>query len=71
MLYAELPQHSTSAEARGIGLTSALSQSFVIVLCGWLGGFGKKEEGQLLTIEQVGEILKGMRDILSTQMTLC
>jgi hypothetical protein len=32
---------------------------FSILLCGWLGGFGKCETGQLLTIEEVGEIMKG------------
>ncbi|KAK0336772.1 Translin-1 [Friedmanniomyces endolithicus] len=28
-----------------------------ILLCGWLGGFGKSEAGQLLTIEDVGEVM--------------
>ncbi|TKA66889.1 hypothetical protein B0A55_00592 [Friedmanniomyces simplex] len=28
-----------------------------ILLCGWLGGFGKGETGQLLTIEDVGGIM--------------
>lgn len=31
---------------------------FSILLCGWLGGFGKSETGQLLTIEEVGQILQ-------------
>lgn len=34
------------------------SQCFSILLCGWLGGFGKSETGQLLTIEEVGQILQ-------------
>ncbi|KAK3114488.1 Translin-1 [Teratosphaeriaceae sp. CCFEE 6253] len=29
---------------------------FSILLCGWLGGFGKGDVGQLLTIEEVGGI---------------
>ncbi|KAK0265873.1 Translin-1 [Friedmanniomyces endolithicus] len=28
-----------------------------ILLCGWLGGFGKGEAGQLLTIEDVGQVM--------------
>ncbi|KAK1065322.1 Translin-1 [Friedmanniomyces endolithicus] len=28
-----------------------------ILLCGWLGGFGKSEAGQLLTIEDVGQVM--------------
>ncbi|KAK1061169.1 Translin-1 [Friedmanniomyces endolithicus] len=28
-----------------------------ILLCGWLGGFSKGEAGQLLTIEDVGEVM--------------
>lgn len=31
---------------------------FSILLCGWLGGFGKKEVGQLITIDEVGSIMK-------------
>ncbi|KAF2169879.1 hypothetical protein M409DRAFT_20292 [Zasmidium cellare ATCC 36951] len=34
------------------------SVCFSILLCGWLGGFGKNEAGQLLTIEEVGQILQ-------------
>ncbi|KAK5748138.1 Translin-1 [Elasticomyces elasticus] len=30
-----------------------------ILFCGWLGGFGKGETGQLLTIEDVGTIMGG------------
>jgi hypothetical protein len=37
---------------------------FAILLCGWLGGMGTRskaaEQGKLLTIEEVGEILNGM-----------
>jgi hypothetical protein len=37
---------------------------FAILLCGWLGGMGTSskaaEQGKLLTIEEVGEILNGM-----------
>ena len=32
-------------------------QCFTILLCGWLGGFGKNEPGKLLTIEEVGQVL--------------
>lgn len=35
-------------------------QCFSILLCGWLGGFGKNEAGQLLTIEEVGQVLQSM-----------
>lgn len=42
-------------------------QVFAVVLCGWLGGFQedevRKESGRLLTIEEVGEILSGMKII--------
>ena len=42
-------------------------QVFAVVLCGWLGGFQedkvRKESGRLLTIEEVGEILNGMKII--------
>jgi len=31
-----------------------------VLLCGWLGGFGKGEKGRLLTIEDVGGIMNGM-----------
>ncbi|KAK5018523.1 Translin-1, partial [Cryomyces antarcticus] len=35
---------------------------FTILLCGWLGGFaseaGEAKQGRLLTIEEVGEIMK-------------
>lgn len=34
-------------------------QAFAITLCGWLGGFGKAKEAELLTIEEVGMIMKG------------
>lgn len=41
-----------------------LIQTFAVVLCGWLGGFGGASEqaqpGRLLTIEEVGQILEGM-----------
>ncbi|KAK3691730.1 Translin-1 [Vermiconidia calcicola] len=30
---------------------------FSILLCGYLGGFGKAEGGQLLTIEEVGQVM--------------
>ncbi|KAK5116967.1 hypothetical protein LTR62_006688 [Meristemomyces frigidus] len=30
---------------------------FSILLCGWLGGFGKGETGQLLDMEEVGKIM--------------
>ncbi|KAK4635513.1 Translin-1 [Fulvia fulva] len=33
------------------------SVCFTILLCGWLGGFGKNETGKLLTIEEVGQVL--------------
>ncbi|KAM3418618.1 Translin-1 [Cercospora zeina] len=33
------------------------SSTFNILLCGFLGGFGKTESGQLLTIEEVGGIM--------------
>ena len=36
-----------------------LSQCYSILLCGWLGGFGKGEPGQLLTLEDVGKIMNG------------
>ena len=43
---------------------SDLKQTFAIVLCGWLGGFGgasgQAQPGRLLTIEEVGQILQGM-----------
>lgn len=32
-------------------------QTFNILLCGFLGGFGKTETGQLLTIEEVGSVM--------------
>jgi len=35
-----------------------MRQCFSILLCGWLGGFGKKEVGQLITIDEVGSIMK-------------
>jgi len=35
------------------------TQIFTILLCGWLGGYNSKESGRLLTIEEVGEIMKG------------
>ncbi|KAK3065051.1 hypothetical protein LTS18_012498 [Coniosporium uncinatum] len=31
---------------------------FTILFCGWLGGYNSKESGRLLTIEEVGEIMK-------------
>lgn len=34
------------------------SQTFNILLCGFLGGFGKTEGGQLLTIDEVGGIMQ-------------
>jgi len=42
-----------------------------VILCGWLGGFGKGEEGQLLTIEQVGGILKGEENISTSGSFPC
>ena len=36
-----------------------LVQCYSILLCGWLGGFEKGETGKLLTIEEVGGIMKG------------
>lgn len=37
------------------------------MLCGWLGGFGTKTEGQLLPVERVGEIMNGSAlSVLST-----
>lgn len=36
-----------------------LAQCFSILLCGYLGGFGKSAGGQLLTIEDVGQIMNG------------
>lgn len=43
---------------------SNLKQTFAVVLCGWLGGFGEvsgqAQPGRLLTIEEVGQILQGM-----------
>lgn len=32
-------------------------QTFSILLCGWLGGFGKAEPGKLLSIEDVGAVM--------------
>lgn len=32
---------------------------FGILFCGWLGGMGA-EQGKLFTIEETGEILRGM-----------
>ncbi|KAI9724703.1 MAG: hypothetical protein M1828_003572 [Chrysothrix sp. TS-e1954] len=32
--------------------------AFAVVLCGWLGGFGRGREGGLLTIDDVGHVLK-------------
>ncbi|CAK4030576.1 probable translin [Lecanosticta acicola] len=34
-----------------------ICKCFSILLCGWLGGFGKGETGQLLTLEDVGGIM--------------
>ncbi|EGP91235.1 unnamed protein product [Zymoseptoria tritici ST99CH_3D7] len=34
------------------------SSCFSILLCGWLGGFGKGQTGSLLTIEEVGAVMK-------------
>lgn len=43
---------------------SDFKQTFAIVLCGWLGGFGgisgQAQPGRLLSIEEVGQILQGM-----------
>lgn len=41
------------------GFADGVRKSYLVVLYGWLGGFGGKE-GRLLTIEEVGEILKGL-----------
>lgn len=34
-------------------------QCYSILLCGYLGGFGKPASGQLLTIEEVGGLMGG------------
>jgi len=39
-------------------------QIFTILFCGWLGGYNSKESGRLLTIEEVGEIMKGITTFL-------
>lgn len=37
-------------------------QCYSILLCGYLGGFGKPASGQLLTIEEVGGLMGGEFD---------
>lgn len=43
---------------------------FTILFCGWLGGYapvgGEKKTGRLLTIEEVGAIMKGNYYMLQT-----
>ncbi|KAF7195555.1 Translin [Pseudocercospora fuligena] len=36
------------------------NSTFSILFCGWLGGCGKEGTGNLLTIEEVGQIINGM-----------
>ena len=43
---------------------------FAIVLGAWFGGFGKGAEGQLITIDEVGQILGGMSFLL-LHLELC